>query len=182
MGEEVAEGNLRASPPRAALGESATPRCHLTIPLLVNRREDSTGSRTPVCSPRAEVTCWEGLPGPPAGLSGSSRLLGCHLNPPRRVPGAFHTPPSPSPLPISTTIPRTQTFIRAARVFSLSLPSLLFLCRTLLGLFATLDQSGGGGEHLSQDTLTKSKESNPYTLLHLRSAPGCTQAPLRAKR
>ena len=51
-------------------------------------------------------------------------------------------PPSPSPLPISTTIPRTQSFIRAARVFSLSLPSLLFLCRTFLGLFATLDQSG----------------------------------------
>ena len=133
VGEEVAGGNLRASPPRAALGESATPRCHLTIPLLVNRREDSTGSRTPVCSPRAEVTCWEGLP---------SRLLGCRLTPPRRIPGAFHTPPSPSPLPISTTIPRTQSFIRAARVFSLSLPSLLFLCRTFLGLFATLDQSG----------------------------------------
>ena len=97
VGEEVAGGNLRASPPGAALGESATPRCHLTIPLLVNRREDSTGSRAPVCSPRAEVTCWEGLPGPPAGLSGSSRLLGGRLTPPRRVPGAFHTSPSPLP-------------------------------------------------------------------------------------
>lgn len=145
VGEEVAGGNLRASPPGAALGESETPRCHLTIPLLVNRREDSTGSRTPVCSPRAEVTCWEGLPGPPAGLSGSSRLLGCRLTPPRRVPGAFHTPSYPSPPPVSITIPRTQSFIRASRVFSLSPPSLLFLCRTFPGLFATLDQSGGAG-------------------------------------
>lgn len=89
VGEEVVRGNLRASPTGAAVGESATPRCHLTIPLLVNRRGDSTGSRAPVSLSRAEVTCWERLPGPPAGLSGSSRLPGFPLNLPPRVPRSF---------------------------------------------------------------------------------------------
>lgn len=73
VGEEVDGGNLGVSPPRAAHGESETPRCHLTIPLLVNLRGDSMGSREPLSSSRAEVTCWERPPGPPAGLSGSSR-------------------------------------------------------------------------------------------------------------
>lgn len=76
-------GTLGPSPPRAAQGELETPRCHLTIPLLVNRREDATGSGRPASPSRAEVTCWERLLDPPAGLSGSVLRPG--------YPPTFHT-------------------------------------------------------------------------------------------
>lgn len=146
VGEEVDGGNLRASPPGAALGESETPRCHLTILLLVNRREDSTGNRAPVCPSRAEFTCWERLLGPPTGLSGCSGLPGFPLTPPPRVPRALSQPPSLSPMSIFITIPQgTQLHYSRASFLTLSPPSFLFLCHTFLGAFATLAQRGGGG-------------------------------------
>ena len=100
--EEVEGGNLGPSP-GASLGESETPRCHLTIPLLVNPRGDSTGSRAPVSPSRAEVTCWEQLPGTPAGLSGSPKLPGFPLNVHSESRGAFHTCPCPPRIPTPIT-------------------------------------------------------------------------------
>lgn len=98
--EEVEGGNLRASPPRAPLGKSKMPRCHLTIPLLVNPRGDATGSRARVSPSRAEVTCWEQLPVLPARLSGSFWLPGFPFNPPPRVPPGLFTPiPTPRGFP-----------------------------------------------------------------------------------
>lgn len=98
--EEVKGGNLRASPPQAPLGKSKMPRCYLTISLLVNPRGDATGSRARVSPSRAEVTCWEQLPVPPAGLSGSFRLPGFPFNPPPRIPPGLFTPiPTPRGFP-----------------------------------------------------------------------------------
>lgn len=103
--EEVKGGNLRASPPQAPLGKSKMPRCYLTISLLVNPRGDATGSRARVSPSRAEVTCWEQLPVPPAGLSGSFRLPGFPFNPPPESPPGFsHLSPPPADFQLCTTI------------------------------------------------------------------------------
>lgn len=148
-------GNLSAFPLGAALGGSETPRCHLTIPLLVNPRGDSTGSRAPVFPSRAEVTCWERLPGPPAGLSGSSRLLGFPLNPPPRVPRGFsHLFPAPADFHPN---PPGHSASLQPRESSHFLLSFLFLCHNFLGSSSTLNQRGGESI-LSTGIVKKSKK------------------------
>lgn len=129
----------------AALGESATPGCHLTIPLLVNRRED-------YAKPSTSLT-----------FQGRSHLLGrapgshCRAfwlfraawTPPHpstpSVPGAFHTFSPRFPRRLLPQPPRAQSFIIAAPVFSLSPLSLSYVPRCFRHL-----RSKCGGRHFEQ--------------------------------
>lgn len=160
VGEEVEGGNLLASPPGTAVGESGTPRCHLTIPLLVKRCRGSTGSRAPVSPSRAEVTCWEPLLDPPAGLSGSSRLPGFPLNPPPRVPqGLFTTSPTP-PADFHHNPPgHSATLLPLGSSHSLLFSPFSFSVIISEEAFAYSNQRGEKSI-LSKDILTKSKENN----------------------
>lgn len=135
VGEEKSWGTLVTSPPGAAQGESETPGCHLTIPLLVNRRGDATGSRGPASPSRAEVTCWERLLGPPAGLFSSVLRPGTPPSTFHPVAlGPFFTLPLPSDFSLGP-LGHSASFVAAQAISIFLLFSAIIFLRAF---FATL--------------------------------------------
>lgn len=176
MGEEVEGGTLGAFPPGTALGESETPRCHLTTPLLVTARGDA-GSRAPVSLPGQKSPVGTGSRVPLPGLLALPGCLDSHSSLHARL---FTPAPCPAPADFHPSPSVHSASLRSRESFH-SLLSFLFFCHNFLGSFSTLNQRGG--ENLSsKGILRESKENDPRRPPHPRGHRDARRLHLRAER
>lgn len=161
VGEEVEGGTL---PPGTALGEKATPRCHLTIPLLVTARGDA-GSRAPVSLPGQKSPVGTGSRVPLPGLLALPGSLDSHSTLHARL---FTPAPCPAPADFHPSPSVHSASLRSRESFH-SLLSFLFFCHNFLGSFSTLNQRGG--ENLSSRGILKEspRGHRDARRLHLRA-------------